>query len=98
MDEEARARAEYENSPSDPLHRKIRALRLPDYPDVRIRTDILTEFCDKARIVVYDGQEPLYVVIAKSDDLEEMDLTRFFTEKVRRYKAARITGAAKATL
>jgi hypothetical protein len=89
MDEEARARTEYENSPSDPLHRKIRALRLPDYPDVRIGTDILTEYCDKARIVVFDGRQPLYEVIAKSDDLEDMDLTRFFTERVRHYKAAK---------
>jgi len=89
MDEEARARAEYENSPSDPLHRKIRSLRLPDYPDVRIGTDILTEYSDKARIVVYDGSQPLYEVIAKSADLEEMDLTRFFTDKARLYKNIR---------
>ncbi len=92
MDEEAQARAEYENSPSDPLHRKIRALRLPDYPDVRIGTDILTEYCDKARIVVYDGQQPLFEVRTKSDFLEDWtvkNLVDYFTHKVDIYKLRR---------
>ncbi len=87
MDEEARA--EYENSPSDPLHRKIRALRLPDYPDVRIGTDILTEYCEKTSMRVFDGSQPLCNVLAKRDDLEEMDLMLYFTQLVGRYKSYR---------
>ncbi len=48
-----------DRSTGDELHDRIRALRLPDYPQVRIHTYILGTFSTETRIVVYLADRPI---------------------------------------
>ena len=74
-----------ETSTGDDLHDRIRALQLPEYPQARIRTDILTTFSTEIRIVVYMGDRPLFTVSLAREEvenmLEESSIIAFLTQK-----------------
>ncbi len=68
------------------LHDQIRALRLPDYPQARIYTDILGVFSTETRIVVYLADRPIFTMVITSREelkymLEDGSLIDLLTQK-----------------
>src|SRR6266567_6652247 len=62
-----------DRSTGDELHDRIRALRLPDYPQARIHTYILGAFSTETRIVVHLADRPIFtMVMVDREELKAM--------------------------
>ncbi len=75
-----------DHSTGDELHDRIRALRLPDYPQARIHTYILGAFSTETRIVVHMADRPIFTMVMSDREelramLEDGSLLEMLTQK-----------------